>query len=101
MKGSDHEMRSSESQTVVAQGRYDQATEDLIVTLLELLDTLPKFDAEGTGDVLADSVDPDALENLFRSTNRTAREAGRVTFPIGAYEVTVTATGEILVWDRE
>ena len=47
---------------------------------------------------LSDVVDPDGLERLFRvdaAGNRRVR--GHVTFPYGAYRVTVTSDGEVEV----
>lgn len=47
---------------------------------------------------LYEVVDPDSLDELFASGSATAdRTAGRVVFPYGDYEVTVSGNGEISV----
>ena len=50
---------------------------------------------------LYEVLDPAALDALFRPSNRgSLRDEGHVTFPIGAYEVTVHANGRIVVEER-
>ena len=66
-------------------------------TVLAALDSLPGYDPETSDHVLADSIDPDALDALFRSRDGGRRESGRVVFPLASYQVTVTASGEVIV----
>lgn len=60
-------------------------------------------DVEATDlEPLARSVDPDALEALFRPTfDGHPRPGGRVTFPFAGYEVTVRADGTVVARPRE
>jgi len=47
------------------------------------------------------SIDPEALEALFDSSDEGAeREVGTVTFPLGAFTITVEASGEFFVERR-
>lgn len=89
-------------ETVLARGSYDgSGDERLSTTILQVLDSMPDFDVASTDDVLAARVDPDALDALFATTDRLPRDQGKVVFPIDAYWVTVTASGEIRVTARE
>lgn len=48
--------------------------------------------------VLADVVDPDCLDGLFRPVrHRTDRSEGKVQFPLDSYVVTVHGDGEIVI----
>lgn len=52
--------------------------------------------------VLADVVDPDCLDGLFRPVrHRTDRDDGTVQFPLETYWVTVHADGEIVIRRRD
>ena len=66
-------------------------------TVLAALDSLPGYDLETSDHVLADSIDPDALDALFRSRDEGRRDSGRVVFPLASYLVTVKANGEVVV----
>lgn len=71
----------------------------LIIALEDIADT--DFDGPATP-VLANTVDPDALDELFRPVlYRTARDDGHVAFPIGAFHVTIHADGEIVIRVRD
>ncbi|WP_135366110.1 HalOD1 output domain-containing protein [Halosimplex halophilum] len=45
-------------------------------------------------------IDPDALERLFVSRSGIPRSEGRVSFPFGGCQVTVHASGDVLVRPR-
>lgn len=90
-----------EDGSLKATGTVDRNGDGRLATsVLRVLDTVPEFDAKTTDGVLADFVDPDALDSLFRTTDRFSRDEGHVVFPVGTYQVTVTADDEILVRDR-
>lgn len=91
-----------ESDTVLARDSYDRSSNDRLSTsVLQVLDTLPDFDVESTDDLLAARIDPDALDALFTTVDGLPRDQGEVVFPMGPYQVTVTASDEILVRDRD
>lgn len=69
---------------------------ELSTGVLMALDSVPGYDIENSDTVVFDHVDLDALDELFTTGDGTQRQ-GRVTFPVGRYEVTVTAAGEITV----
>ncbi|WP_435177175.1 HalOD1 output domain-containing protein [Halorussus sp. AFM4] len=77
---------------------YDpEGDASLVQTILEALD-----DAAAPGEEptvrLYDAVDPDALEAIFRPTrNGPRRDAGRVSFTVGAFAVDVYADGQVVV----
>ena len=66
-------------------------------TVLAALGSLPGYDPQTSDHVLADSIDPDALDALFRSRDDDRRGSGQVEFPLASYRVTVEATGEVIV----
>ncbi|NHN60506.1 MULTISPECIES: HalOD1 output domain-containing protein [Halorussus] len=69
----------------------------LVQTILEALDDAADPGEEPTVR-LYDAVDPDALEAIFRPTrNGPRRDAGRVSFSVGAFRVDVHAGGQVLV----
>jgi hypothetical protein len=70
-------------------------------SLLEALDSLAEFDAEGGEEILFDWVDPDALDVLFESTPTTDRTDGWVCFPVGGFDVAVSADDEIVIRERD
>lgn len=74
---------------------------DLSTTVIEAIEDAT--DIEGPSSrVLADMVDPDCLDGLFRPIrHRTDRDEGTVEFPLSGYRVTVHATGEIVLRPRE
>jgi hypothetical protein len=91
-----------ENDTVLASDSYDRSSDVRLSTaVLGVLDTLPRFDVESTDDLLASRIDPDALDALFTTVDGLPRDQGKVVFPIGSYEVTVTASDDILVRDRD
>jgi len=61
------------------------------------IDELADIDAEMSDEILFEYVDPDALDALFQSVSGAPREDGHVTFSVDGHEVTVTATGEVVV----
>jgi hypothetical protein len=75
----------------------DDGTE-LSTSVLLALEELPEFDLEDGENVVFDDIDLDALDDLFRPVNGDSR-SGHVTFPAAQYDVTVTATGQITVWE--
>lgn len=83
---------------VVCQRTFEE-TEAVTTTVLLTLDSMPEFDAEASEDVLFEHVDPDALDALFQSAPGTDRPQGSVNFPVGDYEVSVSATGDVVVRD--
>lgn len=66
-------------------------------TVVAALDSLPEYDAATSDEVLADAVDPDALDALFRTQGDYPRNQGEVVFPVAGYQITVRATGEVVV----
>lgn len=67
----------------------------LSTTVIEAIEEA--VDVEGPSSrVLADVIDPDCLDGLFRPVNhRTERTNGVVRFPLKEHRITVYATGEI------
>jgi hypothetical protein len=71
---------------------------ELSTSVLLALEEAPDFDLENSDNVVFDDIDLDALDDLFRPVDGNQRR-GHVTFPAGQYEVTVTAAGQILIWE--
>lgn len=73
---------------------------ELSTTIIEAIEET--VDIEGPSSrVLADVIDPDCLDGLFRPVqHRTDRDAGQVQFPLDDYRVTVYANGEIVLCRR-
>lgn len=67
----------------------------LSTTVIEAIEEVT--DVEGPSSrVLADVIDPDCLDGLFRPVrHRTDRDNGEIEFPLDTYRITVYATGEI------
>ncbi|KYH27460.1 hypothetical protein HAPAU_01280 [Halalkalicoccus paucihalophilus] len=67
----------------------------LSTTVIEAIEEA--VDVEGPSSrVLADVIDPDCLDGLFRPVrHRTDRDNGVVQFPLEEHRITVYATGEI------
>lgn len=67
----------------------------LSTTVIEAIEEA--VDVEGPSSrVLADVIDPDCLDGLFRPVrHRTDRDNGVVRFPLEEHRITVYATGEI------
>lgn len=84
--------------SVVYEQEFDE-TEAVTTNVVLALDSLPEFDAESSEAVLFEHVDPDALDALFQSAPGAERTDGAVTFPVGDYEVSVRASGEVVVWE--
>lgn len=69
----------------------------LSTTIIEAIEEATDL-TEPSSRILADVVDPDCLDGLFRPVrHRTDREEGSVQFPLDEYSVTVHADGEIVV----
>lgn len=69
----------------------------LSTTLIMALEEIGGLDGPSSP-VLADVIDPDALDGLFRPVKwRTDRSEGLIEFPIAEHRVTIHATGEIVV----
>jgi hypothetical protein len=82
--------------TVVYQTTADLDEMELSTAVLMSLESLPGYDVENGETVVFDSVDLDALDELFTMpTADTPR--GCVTFPVDEYQLTVTAAGEITI----
>jgi hypothetical protein len=54
-------------------------------------------DVSETGFTLYDSVDPDALDRIFGSTDGSGRPGGHVAFTVDRYRVTVYEDGRIAI----
>lgn len=80
--------------TVVYQTTANLDETELSTAILMALDSVPGFDIENSEAVIFDSVDLDALDELFTASDS---HRGQVTFPAGEYQVTATAGGEITV----
>ncbi|MCL7417598.1 MAG: hypothetical protein M8354_07135 [Halalkalicoccus sp.] len=67
----------------------------LSTTVIEAIEEA--VDVEGPSSrVLADVIDPDCLDGLFRPVrHRTDRDNGVVQFPLEEHRITVYATGEV------
>lgn len=77
------------------------ASRELTTTLIFALEALDREEIGPQSTILADVIDPDALNDLFRPVrHRTERSGGHVEFPIDNVLVTVYATGEIVVRER-
>ncbi|MDL5361670.1 HalOD1 output domain-containing protein [Halalkalicoccus sp. NIPERK01] len=67
----------------------------LSTTVIEAIEEVGDVDGPSSR-VLADVIDPDCLDGLFRPVrHRTDRDDGVVQFPLDAHRITVYATGEI------
>lgn len=100
MNGSDPQQKfDGDSDRVAARMTSSDADKCPSKTVVAALDSLPDYDAETSDQVLADAVDPDALDSLFRTLDDSPRDHGQVVFPMAGYEVTVRASGEVLVMD--
>ncbi|MFW5974436.1 MAG: HalOD1 output domain-containing protein [Natrialbaceae archaeon] len=85
-------------ETIVTARHDPEDWSELSTSVLMALDEVPGYDVESADRVVFDSIDLEALDNLFRPVEGAER-TGRVTFPIDGYEVTVTAAGEITITD--
>ncbi|GAB3667542.1 HalOD1 output domain-containing protein [Halopiger thermotolerans] len=71
----------------------DSLAETIIATIADLSGSDP-----AELDRLYDRIDPDSLETIFAPANGSvARNSGRVSFRLDAYEVTVHASGAVVV----
>lgn len=96
---SDVEKRAGEreqSSAVVYHTTEDLEETDLSTAVLAGLDSVPGYDVEDSDTVVFDHIDLDALDELF-ARKESDDPQGRVTFPIGEYLVTATASGEITI----
>lgn len=92
-------MADSDDHGVVRE-EYDPATdESLSVRVVEAIEAQTDRDLTGSGFVLYDDVDPDALDDLFRADSSTNT---RVQFETGGVTVSLWGNGtvEIAVSDR-
>lgn len=97
--GGAHECRMSEDDSVVYQTVHDSDEESALSTsVLMALEAVPGFDMEATDTVVFDTIDLEALDDLFPVVDGTT-SSSHVTFPAGQYTVTVTAAGRITVWE--
>ena len=85
--------------TDVHQSYYDSAGDATVVeTVLETLESASGRPADEMSVRLYDTVDPDALNDLFAPTHSgPRRDEGRVSFSVGEYAVTVQACGRVFV----
>ncbi len=68
---------------------------ELSMTIIEAIEDVADLDGPSSR-VLADVVDPDCLDGLFRPVrHRTDRDNGKVQFPLGDHLITIRATGEV------
>ncbi|WP_158058337.1 HalOD1 output domain-containing protein [Halorussus halophilus] len=83
----------------VHQAYHDVETDgDIANTILDALEAVSGRPAERLGVCLYDSIDPDALNDLFQPTHAAdQRLSGRVWFTVGSYSVTVHASGHVFV----
>jgi hypothetical protein len=94
----DRDERTGDSQFTVHRTRHDfggrRALSTTIIAAIEEATDL----AGPSSLVLADVVDPDCLDGLFRPVrHRTDRDDGAVQFPLDVYWVTVHADGEVVI----
>lgn len=69
----------------------------LSTTIIAAIEEAADLDGPSS-QVLADVVDPDCLDGLFRPVqHRTDRDEGRVQFPLEGYRVTLHGDGEIVI----
>ena len=71
--------------------------ESVSMTVVRALDSIQGIDASRSDVVLADAIDPDALDALFRPVSGRPRDEGRVSFTFADYDVTVEADGAVTV----
>lgn len=80
---------------------FDDADE-LSTSVVRAVAEVATVDASELGTALYESIDPDALDNLFENkfdgTPRTA--VGHVTFTLVGYEATVHSDGRIIVREQ-
>lgn len=70
----------------------------LVETVLDALERASGGPADRSSLRLYDSVDPDALNDLFEPTRKGPdRDAGSVSFSVGEFAVTVEACGHVSV----
>lgn len=97
--GGEHEMEADDS--VVYQTEHDPADgTELSTSVLMALDSTPGFDIEDSDSIVFDTIDLEALDDLFRPATES-QPCGHVTFPADEYKVTVTAANQITVRERQ
>lgn len=89
---------ATESEQRVYRTTHDfEGRRALSTTVIEAIEETADVDGPSSR-VLADVIDPDCLDGLFRPVrHRTDRKHGKVQFPLDAYRITVYATGEIVL----
>lgn len=87
---------ASESEPRVYRTTHDfEGRRELSTTIIEAIEDTANVEGPSSR-VLADVIDPDCLDGLFRPVyHRTDRDAGKVQFPLKGYRITVYATGEV------
>jgi hypothetical protein len=87
---------TTESEQEVYRTTHDfESRRALSTTVIEAIEETADVDGPSSR-VLADVIDPDCLDGLFRPVrHRTDRKHGKVQFPLDSYKITVYASGEI------
>jgi len=89
--------RTTNTQTYFVQHDFDGPAK-LTTTLAHAISDVSGIDVTDTGFSLADHVDPDALDRLFRpKDDGTPRMDGHLTFTVWGYQVTVYSDGQIAI----
>lgn len=86
----------SEDESGVYRTTHDfEGRHELSTSVIEAIEEVAAVEGPSSR-VLADVIDPDCLDGLFRPVrHRTDRKNGKVQFPLGNYRIVVHATGEI------
>ena len=78
---------------------HDWSTEESIVGTI--VAAVTEMGGDEPEELVHDRIDPDALEALFRPVSPgRRRDRGFVTFPLGDFDVTVDASGMVLIDER-
>lgn len=82
---------------------YDhEGSAKLTTTLVHALADAMDRDVTDAGDVLYESVDPDAIDHIFSPTDDGRnRDPGHVAFAVEGYRVTVYSNGDIVITPPE
>lgn len=73
----------------------DQPVSEAVLAAIATASETDPIDAADEFGPLYEAIDTEALNRLFRSSERTSRECGQVSFRYAGYDVTVDATGRI------
>jgi len=75
-----------------------ESASKLSTTVVHALADVMGADVTDAGFTLSDSVDPDALDRIFSTTeDGTERQGGHLAFTVEGYRVTVYGDGEIVI----